>query len=111
MASLRQKKINTLLKQELSVIFREESRTVCMGAMITVTVVNISPDMTYAKVYVSIFGGKDNEESYKEIVKKSAQIRSELAKIVKNQLRKTPELQFYVDDSLDYAMKIDELLR
>jgi ribosome-binding factor A len=111
MASIRQNKIAELLKRELSMIFQQNATGYCKGAMVTVTIVRVTKDLSMAKVYLSIFGGKDNEDSYKEIVKKASQIRSELAKIVKNQLRKTPELQFYVDDSLDYAMKIDELLR
>ena len=111
MASLRQKKINTLLKQELSVIFREESRTVCMGAMITVTVVNIAPDMTYAKVFVSIFGGKDTAEVYANIKEKSTYVRGILGKRLGKSLRRIPALDFKIDDSIDYANEIDQLLK
>lgn len=99
------------MKRELSMIFQQNAAGYCKGAMVTVTIVRVTKDLSMAKVYLSIFGGKNNQESFKEVVKHSGQIRAELAKIVKNQLRKTPELQFYVDDSLDYAMKIDELLR
>lgn len=111
MSSLRQKKINTLLKQELSLIFREESRTVCMGAMVTVTVVNISPDMTYAKVFISVFGGKDDQEVFDHIKKSAGYIRGILGKRLGKSLRRIPELDFKIDDSIDYANKIDELLK
>jgi len=111
MSSLRQKKINTLLKQELSLIFREETRTVCMGAMVTVTVVNVSPDMTYAKVYISVFGGKDDKEVYENIKKYSGHIRGIMGKRLGKSLRRIPELDFKIDDSIDYANKIDQLLK
>ena len=111
MSSLRQKKINTLLLQELSLIFREESRTVCLGAMITVTVVNIAPDMTYARVYISIFGSKDNAAVFENIKKYSGYVRGILGKRLGKSLRRIPDLDFKIDDSIDYANKIDELLK
>jgi ribosome-binding factor A len=111
MSSLRQKKINTLLKQELSLIFREESRTVCLGAMVTVTVVNIAPDMTYAKVYISVFGGKNDLEVYENVKRNSGYIRGILGTRLGKSLRRIPDLDFKIDDSIDYANKIDELLK
>ena len=111
MASIRQNKIAELLKRELSVIFQQNASSYCKGAMVTVTIVRVSKDLSLAKVYLSIFGGKNNQESFVEIEKQANQIRRDLSKIVKDQLRKTPELKFYLDDSLDYAMKIDELLK
>jgi ribosome-binding factor A len=111
MSSLRQKKINNLLKQELSLIFREETRTVCLGAMVSVTVVAISPDMTYAKVYLSIFGGKDNTEAYDNIKKNAQLIKGKLGHRLGKSLRRIPELDFKVDDSIDYANEIEELLK
>lgn len=111
MASIRQNKISELLKRELSTIFQRNATSYCKGAMVTVTIVRVTKDLSLAKVYLSIFGAKDNEEAFEEIQSHASHIRSDLAKIVRNQLRKTPELKFYVDDSLDYAMKIDELLK
>ncbi|MGB1039992.1 MAG: 30S ribosome-binding factor RbfA [Flavobacteriales bacterium] len=111
MASIRQNKISELIKRELSLIFRQNASTICKGAMVTVTIVRVTKDLSQAKIYLSIFGSKDNQEAYNEIVKHKGQIRNELARTVRNQLRKTPELHFFIDDSLDYAMKIDELLK
>lgn len=111
MSSLRQKKINNLIKQELSLIFREESRTVCLGAMVTVTVVTISPDMTYARVFVSIFGGKDDKAVHKNLVEKTGYVRGILGKRLGKSLRRIPELDFKIDDSIDYANNIDKLLK
>jgi ribosome-binding factor A len=111
MANVRQSKISELIKRELSMIFQQNAGSYCKGAMVTVTIVRTTKDLSIAKVYLSIFGSKDDKEAFKEIVKHKNQIRNDLARIVRNQLRKTPDLQFFVDDSLDYAMKIEELLK
>lgn len=111
MASIRQNKVSELLKRELSTYFQQNARTVCKGAMTTVTIVRVSRDLAVAKVYLSLFGVPDIKEAYEEIKSNSASIRMEMAKIMRNQLRKIPEFQFYIDDSLDYAETIDNLLK
>jgi len=111
MASIRQEKINGIIQEELSKIFQQESRSICLGAMVTVTTVRVSPDLSTAKIYVSIFGGKDNEATFESIKENGKQVRHRLSQITRHQLRRVPELTFYVDDSLDYANKIDELLK
>jgi len=109
--SVRQEKIANVIKQELGRYFQQNAVSICKGAMVTVTTVRMSPDLSIAKVYISIFGGKDNEDSFNHISENSKYIRHELSQVVKNQLRKTPELHFYLDDSFDYAKKIDNLLK
>ena len=109
--SVRQEKIANIIKQELGRYFQQNAVSICKGAMVTVTMVRMSPDLSIAKVYISIFGGKDNEDSFNHISENAKYIRQELSKVVKNQLRKTPELHFYLDDSFDYAKKIDNLLK
>tara|TARA_B100001287_G_scaffold246163_1_gene223965 strand:+ start:849 stop:1181 length:333 start_codon:yes stop_codon:yes gene_type:complete len=109
--SVRQKKIGNVIKKELGIYFQKNAINICKGAMVTVTLVRMSPDLSIAKVYISIFGGKNNTESYNHISENSRFIRHELSQILRNQLRKTPELQFYIDDSFDYAEKIDNLLK
>ena len=111
MASIRQEKIAGVIQKELSLIFQKEARTICMGAMVSVTIVRVSPDMGTAKIYLSVFGAKENEEVLKNIQENGRQVRHILAQAVKNQLRKTPELTFFLDDSYDYARNIDELLK
>lgn len=111
MASIRQNKISELIKQELSMLFQREARSLCKGAMVTVTTVRVTKDLSIAKAYLSIFGIKDKNEAFDSINKQKALIRMELAKIMKNQMRKVPEFQFYIDDSLDYAENIDKLLK
>lgn len=109
--SIRQEKIASVIKKELGIYFQQNAINMCKGAMVTVTTVRMSPDLSIAKVYISIFGGKNNDESFDHIDTNSRYIRHELSQIVKNQLRKTPELHFYRDDSFDYAQKIDNLLK
>jgi ribosome-binding factor A len=111
MSSIRRKKIEAVLQQELGDIFRLEARSLCLGAMVSVTVVNVVPDLSYVKVYLSIFGSKDNQEVFENINEHKAEIRFELGKRLGKTLRRIPELSFQIDDSLDYAAEIDELLK
>ncbi len=111
MDSLRQQKVNKLLAKELAEIFRSEARSLFGGGFITVTQVRISPDLGVARVYVSIMATKDRDAIFKLIQDQSSQIRKKLGNIVGKQLRIVPELSFFIDDSLDYAMRIDELLK
>lgn len=111
MATIRQEKISAVIKRELSTYFQREARTLCQGAMVTVTIVRVSPDLSLAKVYLSIFAGPDKETVLRNIQENARVIRHDLSQKVKNQLRKTPELAFFVDDSLDYAEEIDKLLK
>ncbi len=111
MDSIRQQKINKLVQHELAEIFRSEAKNLFGGAFITVTVVRVSPDLGIAKVYISIMAAKDKAAVFELVKSQTAQIRKRLGLLVKNQLRVIPELHFYLDDSLDYAMKIDSLLK
>ena len=108
--NIRQEKIASLLQKELGSFFHKESRTICKGAMVSVTVIRLSPDLSIAKVYLSIFGAKDSDEVFENIINNSSTIRYEVGKILRHQLRKTPLFQFYIDDSFDYSNKIDALL-
>ncbi len=110
MDSTRQNKISRLLQKELGTYFQRESLKY-KGKMITVTQVRVTSDLSLARVYISIFpSSNDKQEILNLINLENRSIRHFLAQIVKNQLRKTPDLQFFLDDSLDYAERIDELL-
>lgn len=111
MYSKRQNKVSRLLQKELAAIFQKEYSG---RAFITVTVVRISPDLSYAKVYLSIMeragkSAKGGEVSDK-IKIQTKEIRKRLAARIKNQVRIIPDLKFFVDDSLDYEENIDRLL-
>ena len=110
MESTRQQKIARLIQKELSEIFRQQ--TAKMGnVLVSVSAVRVSPDLRIARVYLSIFPSEKADEILKNINASAKTVRYELAQRVRYQLRKTPELSFFVDDSLDYIEHIDELLK
>jgi ribosome-binding factor A len=112
MASIRQNKVAALIQRELANYFLVHTRSKYLGAMITVTVVRISPDLALAKVYLSIFGGNGTKDEVFALIENSyKEIRSHFAQQTKSQLRATPQFQFFLDDSLEYANEIDRLLK
>ncbi|MEN8226654.1 MAG: 30S ribosome-binding factor RbfA [Bacteroidota bacterium] len=110
MTTTRQHKVSRLLQKELGDYFQKNGSNLTGGKMVTVTVVRISPDLGVAKVYLSIFPGEGLEEAVKAISDRAGLIRSEMGKRLRNQLRHIPEFVFYLDDSLDYIDRIDNLL-
>ena len=111
MESTRQKKISRQLQKDLSEIFQLEGRTLFGTSFVSVTVVRVSPDLTVARVYVSIFGIKDKEALLEAINQQNYAVRKKLAVRVRKQMRRVPELKFFLDDSVDYAQNIDTLLK
>ncbi len=111
MDKTRLKKVDRLIQKELSIIFQQNPLAEFSNMLISVTVVRISPDLSVARVYLSIFPSDDNEKVVELITERSGKIKYELGKRLRNQLRKIPDLKFFVDDSLDYAGKIDNLLK
>jgi ribosome-binding factor A len=111
MSSLRQNKVSRLLLKELSIIFQQNGTDWFPNTMISVTVVRVSPDLSFAKVYLSVFGATEPKDCVKGMNENSKMIRGILGKIIKRQLRIVPEIAFYLDDSLDYAEALDEALK
>lgn len=109
MESTRQAKIARLLQKELSEIFRQQTAKT-RGVIVSVSAVRVSPDLSIAKAYLSVFPSAKAQEMIESINNSARTIRYELAQRVRFQLRKTPELAFYLDDSLDYIEHIDTLL-
>lgn len=110
METNRQKRINKLLQKDLGEIFQREAPNLFHRALITVTQVKVTTDLSIAKVYLSIFG-KETEIVMKQVHLHSSEIRKQLGMRIKNQLRQVPQLQFFVDDSLDYIENIENLLK
>lgn len=110
METTRQAKIARLLQKELSEIFRLQTAQM-HGTLVSVSTVRVSPDLSVAKAYLSIFPPEKAQEILKNITENARTIRYELAQRVRFQLRKTPELTFFLDDTLDYLERIDELLK
>ena len=109
METKRQAKIARLIQKELSEIFRKQTSALG-GVIVSVSQVRVSPDLSIAKAYLSIFPSDRSAEILANINKQAKTVRYELAQNVKEVLRKCPELQFYLDDSLDYIENIDRLL-
>lgn len=110
-ASTRQLKVARELQRDLAEIIRSKGMAVFGGAMVTVSEVRISPDLSVAKVYVSIFPSAKAESVMKILEDNKKAFRGELGRMVASQLRIVPEMDFYLDTTLDYAEHIDELLK
>ena len=110
MDSTRQNKISRLIQKELSDIFLRMTKEM-RGVMVSVSVVRVSPDLGIAKAYLSIFPSEKAGEIIEHLTNNTKAIRFELGNRVRHQLRIIPELKFFVDDSLDYLERIDELLK
>ncbi len=110
MENTRHNKIARLIQKDLSNIFLAQTRKM-KGVLISVSVVRISPDLSIAKAYLSIYPSSQAQELLDNINANAAQIRYELGNLERHQLRIIPELRFFIDDSLDYIENIDKLLK
>ncbi|MFZ9027583.1 MAG: 30S ribosome-binding factor RbfA [Crocinitomicaceae bacterium] len=110
MGSIRQNKIEGVIQEELSTYFQRNAREICLGAMVSVTVVRVTSDLSLARCYLSIFAGPAPKEVLANIELNRSKIRGEVGRRLKN-MRMIPELRFFIDDSLEYADKIDQLLK
>ncbi len=111
MESIRQNKVSRLIQKELASFFREESKNLFAGKMITVTIVRVSPDLSMAKIYISIYPEKKEEGTLSLVNNLNKTIRNYLGNRIRHQVRLIPELAFYLDDSLDYLERIEQLLK
>ena len=110
MQETRLNRIARLLQKELSLIFQSQTRAM-HGVMVSVTRCKVSPDLSICTAYLSVFPSERSQEIVENITKNEKTVRYELGTRVRNQLRIIPELRFFVDDSLDYIERIDELLK
>ena len=109
--STRQNKISRLIHREMADILLKVNKTKFTGKIISVTVVRVTKDLAIARVYLSIFPSEYAQEILKEIELSSKQLRGELGRKLGKTLRVIPDLQFYIDDSLDYIDNINRLIR
>ena len=110
-ASKRQLQVARELQKDLAEIIRSKGMAAFGGAMVSVTEVRISPDLSVAKVYLSVFPSSKAEAVMEQINENSRALRGELGHVVAKQMRIVPELAFFLDTSLDYAKHIGELLK
>lgn len=109
--STRQKKVARLILKEVADIFLRKGSEYAPGKMISITQVRVSPDLSFAKIYLSIFPSANHDDILKTVQDHSHKIRFELGHKVRSQLRIVPDIAFFLDDSLDYIEKIDKLLK
>ncbi|MEO6722363.1 MAG: 30S ribosome-binding factor RbfA [Ferruginibacter sp.] len=105
----RQKQVAGLINEELNDILRRMNLLMIDGGMVSISAVKITPDLFEARVYLSMFKINDTQAVLLKFEEKNKEIRKELGTRVRHQLRSIPELRFYIDDSLDYAFKMEEL--
>lgn len=110
MDSTRQLKYARLIQKEISDLFNKEGKNFFGSSFITVTMVRVTPDLSIARIYVSAFHEK-GEEVLRKLNHHRRDIRHELGKRIRTQVRVIPELEFFIDDSLDYAEKMDKLFK
>ena len=110
MDTTRQQKISRLIQKELSDMFQKQTAAL-HGGLVSVSAVRISPDLSVCRGYLSIFPSERSAEILENINGNVRELRYELGRRLRYQLRIIPELKFFIDDSLDYIDHIDELLK
>ena len=112
METTRQKKVSKLLQKDVAEILQTKiKKEGNYGILLSVTKVSVTVDFSVAKVFLSVFPSEMSKQILDEVVKMSSRIRHEVAQKAKKQLRKVPELLFFLDDSLDYIEKIEDSLK
>lgn len=111
MDSNRLKKVNRLLQQDLAEVLRGIAQQHFKGVLITVSIVKVTPDLGLARIALSVFPATSQDEIMKWIREQKGYIKDQLVHRLKGQLRVMPDLEFFLDDSLDYRDNIDRLLR
>lgn len=111
MESTRQKKVSRLIQKEIADIFLRKGNEYAPGKLISITKVRVSPDLSFARIYLSIFPSTNINDVLQNVQDHSTRIRFDLGHKVRTQLRIVPDIAFFIDDSLDYIEKIDRLLK
>jgi ribosome-binding factor A len=107
----RQKQIGGLIQEEINHIFQRMGMSIMEGAMVSISSVKVTPDLLEARIYLSIYNATDNKAVLRKIEDRAWEVKRELATRVRNQLRRIPELKFFLDDTLDHVFKMEELFR
>ena len=111
METTRQQKIAKQIQKDIAEIFQKEGASLVRGALVTVTGVRVSPDFSYAKIYVSIFPFEQSKALMERFEHQNWFIRRALGQRTRNQLKNVPEIQFFLDDSLEYIEHIEQALK
>jgi len=107
----RQRKVAGAIQEEMNDIFRRLNLSMLDGGMVSISSVKVTPDLLEARIYLSMFQVKDAKATMKTIEGSAWEIKKELADKMKHQLRRIPVLHFYLDDTLDYVFKMEEIFK
>jgi ribosome-binding factor A len=107
----RQKQVSALLLEELNKIFQKIGLNMIQGGMVSISSVKITPDLFEARIYLSFYQVTSPKDALKLIEDRAWEIKRDLVSSIRNQLRSMPQLTYYIDDSLDYVDKIENLFR
>lgn len=107
----RQKQVAAVLQQELNDIFMRLGLTMIDGGMVSIAAVKVTPDLLEARIYISLFQVADSKAALKKIEGRAWEVKRELSERVKTQLRRIPVLSFYLDDTLEYVFKMEEIFK
>lgn len=109
--SKRQKQVARLIEETMNAIFQKEGLTMAQGGMVSISKVQVTPDLLEARVYLSFFKIEQPEALLKSITDKTGELRGYLGNKLRHQLRRIPELHFFQDDTLDYVFKMEEIFK
>jgi ribosome-binding factor A len=107
----RQKQVSALLSEELNKIFQKLGLNMIQGGMVSISSVKITPDLFEARIYLSFYQIANPKDALKLIEDRAWEIKRDMVSSIRNQLRSMPQLSFYIDDSLDYVDKMENLFR
>jgi len=109
MASKRQEQIAELIKRNFGVVLQQEGSYIYGGAFVTVTQVQVTPDLSQAKLYVSVFNAEDKQIVLTMLERETRKLKQALAHRIKRHVRRIPDIAIYLDDTLDEMYKLNEL--
>jgi ribosome-binding factor A len=107
----RQKQVAGVINEEITTIFRRIGLSMVDGALVSIASVKVTPDLLEARIYLSVFQSNDPSAVLKKVEEKGFEIKRELAAKLKHQLRRIPEIKYYLDDTLEHVFKMEELFK
>ena len=107
----RQRQVAGVIQEEMNDIFRRLSLNMMQGGLVSISSVKVTPDLLEARIYISLFQVNDKEAAMKKITDRSPEIKRELGDRIKNQVRRIPVINYYLDDTLDQVFKMEEIFK
>lgn len=107
----RQKQVATVLQEEMNIIFRKLGLAMIDGGMVSISSVKVTPDLLEARIYLSLFKVADSAKTLKTIENRAWEIKKELTAKIGKSLRRIPVIHYFLDDTLDYVFKMEEIFK